>query len=107
MILPPRELTATVDANHLGAQLLGALDEFRDSASSLRPEEWESLNRQLLDHFGERSIAAFERKKREVTVRREVESGEIHLFSGKGEHLGTTDPVRLGEIVKELLRLPA
>lgn len=54
-----------------------------------------------------KSISAYERKKKEVTVRKETATGRIELFGPKSKEylLDNPDAEQLGLKVKELLGL--
>ena len=107
---PLRELPMNIDAESLGKETLAALADYRIDGRPMSRDEGEAFNQRLLDFFGERSIGAFERKKNEVTVRRDVASGAITLFPERGEDVldldSSEDPTRLGSSIRKHLALP-
>ena len=107
MLFPPKEFDPGIDATHLGKEVESALSAYVDNGRRIYADEWEELNKQLLDFFGEKSIGAYERKKKEVTVRKETATGHIELFGPKNKEylLENPDAEQLGLKVKELLSL--
>ena len=103
--MPLRELPLNLDARRLGEEVLSGLDDYREIGR--QASGGEGLNRQLLSFVDEKSVAAFERKKKEVTVRREVMLGDVRLFGPRDEEMEVKDPEpeKLGEIIKNLLGL--
>jgi hypothetical protein len=101
----PRELPRAISAEELGTEVLAALDSFRDAGRSITAPEWESMNRELLAAFQVKSVAAFERKKREVTVRRDCKSHSIRLVGPRNEELeiSVPTPQLLGLEIQRLL----
>ena len=110
MLWPLKVLPMTIDAESLGAELMAALEDYREGGRPILADEWEVLIRRSLDFFGEKSVGAFERKKKGITVRRDVKSGTIALFRSNGKHLlnlqSSDDPSRLGSVIRENLALP-
>ena len=110
MVWPLKELPLTIDAESLGKEVLASLADYRIDGRPILADEWDVLNQELLDFFGEKSIGAFERKKKEVTVRRDVASGIITLFPERGEDVldleSSEDPTRLGGSIRNHLALP-
>ena len=96
MVMPLKELPVDIDPNDLAEEVFAALDDYREEARPVTVDELETLNDDLLGFFGERSVAAFERKKKDVTVRRGVKSAEIRLFEANGREL----PSELGLKIK-------
>ncbi len=84
--MPPKLLDSDVSRTQLGEEIRSALDDFSYLGRSIPAEEWEALNEQLLEFFGEKTVAAFERKKRNVTVRLEEATGEVQLFGPKSSN---------------------
>ena len=105
LLLPPKEVPTDSDAITLGNELLAALADYRDAGHPMYADEWQRAERQLLDFFGASSVASFERKKRDVTVRRHVPAREIHLSGATDDWtvVPDEDPLRLGLAAKELL----
>ena len=110
MLWPLRELPMTIDAKRLGEEVFAALADYRSDGCPIPDDQSEVSNEQLLDFFGERSVGAFERKKKGIAVRRDVESGAIAVFRSNGKHLldlqGSDDPSRLGSAIRKHLALP-
>lgn len=107
MVLPPQELDPAVDDATLGAAIEAALQAYRDAGRRMTPSEWEVVNQRLLGLFGETSIATFERKKRDVTVRLESATGRVQLFGPKGREVSLERPgaAELGRAARGLLGL--
>ena len=107
MILPPRELDPAIDALALGSEVNQALRSFRDAGRHATAEEWEIANAELLRLMGETTVASFEKKKREVTLRRDRQSQEVRLSGPKDELvvLQQPDATRLGDEIRRMLRL--
>ena len=105
MVLPPIEVDLPVSDLALGHEIESALRSYRESGRSLTPAEWAVENEQLLHLMNEKSVASFERKKKDVAVRRDRESGEIRLFVAKSPPvvLQAPDTANLGEAVRKLL----
>jgi len=105
MILPPRELVLPVDSSNLGDEVLRALADYRNADRSLTPSDWEEGNAKLLELMAEPSVESFERRKRDVTVRRSRDSGEVTLFGPNRRQvsLEAPDVGALGDAVKGLL----
>jgi hypothetical protein len=107
MVLPPSEIPIEVDATSLGATVLEALDAFGVTERVIRAAEMDALQRELLALVGESSVAAFEKRKKEVTIRRDA-SREITLFPGSNaSEVVLKDPgsAELGTAVAGLLGL--
>lgn len=107
MVLPPTEIPMDVDAASLGSRILEALDAFGATDHLIRGPEMDGLQRELLATVGESSVAAFEKRKKEVTIRRDA-SREITLFRGANGTEMTLEapgPAQLGGAVGDLLGL--
>ena len=106
-VFPPKELDIAIDADRLAVEIEAALMDYRELGRKIEPEEWAERNKRLLEFFGESSISAFERKKKEVTVRRETATGQVALFGPKDKEVELDNPTgqQLGQVVKDLLGL--
>lgn len=106
-VFPPEELDTKISVSSLAEEIEAALSDYRDMGRKVHAEEWDQRNRRLLEYFDESSIAAFERKKNEVTVRRETSTGDVVLFASKDRELelrgATVD--QISERVMEFLGL--
>ena len=106
MIFPPQPLEMLIDPNKLGELVFDALNNYIIEKTTIYAPEWELLNKQLLTYFGSSSIFLFERKKKEVTIRRDVTSGDIELFVGTtSSHLGKISSDTLGHAILEKLNI--
>jgi hypothetical protein len=85
-IVFPMEELESPDSAELRRVLRAALTAYFDLGRGIGPAEWEDLNRKLLEATGVSSINEFERKKKEITVREDVNLGEFALF-GSGKSL--------------------
>jgi len=106
MVHPPKELDPKIEAEMLGAEVRAALDAYRELDIVVYASEWEALNRELLEFFGEKSVSSFERRRTGITLREDITSGEIRLF--KGRELVTLQAPGLreiGETIKKHLKL--
>lgn len=106
IVMPLKEVRLNIDADALHEELLAALDDYRRDARPVTRNEVEKLNDELLEVVGEKSVAAFERKKKDVTIRREIGSGEIRLFKANGQEATGLDLGNLGHAIKSFLELP-
>ena len=108
MVTPLKELPLDIDAKSLGEEVFAALDDYRETGQSIAAAEWELLNNELLDFFSEKSVAAFERKKKDVSIRRNIESGEFRILGPRDEEVeaANMDPRQLGATIKGFLGLP-
>ena len=107
-VFPPSELDRAIGAAHLGLEVRGALASYREASNPVYADEWEVLNQQLLEFFGEKSVASFERKKTSVTVREHAPTGEVRFFTPNesGVVLRGPSDEELGSTVQSLLGLP-
>lgn len=107
MLFPPKEVDAGSSLDWLGCEVDYALSSYRNSGRKIHADEWEALNQQLLDYFDERSISRFERKKKEVTIRRCISTGAVVIFDQKGREVDLNRPTseEIGKTVKNLLGL--
>ena len=80
LLFPPKTLENSIKAKDLGGLVEEALSAYVQKGDPIYALEWEVLNKQLIDYFSASSVSAFERKKRNVTVRREVKSGLVELY---------------------------
>lgn len=105
IVFPPKELDPGIDGSELGQEIESALSAYVDNGRRIYADEKEELNKQLLNFFGEKSIGAYERKKKGMTVRKETATGHIVLFGPKNKEyvLDNPDTEQLGLKVKELL----
>lgn len=104
MILPPSELDPNVSAESLKEHVCDALEDYESEGPSISASEWDALNQQLLAFFGAKSVAEFERKKKDITVRRNTDTGDIDLFWGDGDScLMAVDPDELGITIRAKL----
>jgi hypothetical protein len=106
LLLPPRELPSDIGDLALGEAVLAALESYRETGVGVSAPEWERLNRELLALFDAPSVAAFERKKRDVTIRQTLDATEIRLFGPRQEEvaLTTPSPAELGAAIRALVR---
>lgn len=101
----PKELPLGISAEALGAEVMAALESFRDAGHSIVASEWERMNAELLAAFQVKSVAIFERRKREVTVRRDLRTHAVRLF-GPGKEVVELEmpaPQLLGREIQRLL----
>jgi hypothetical protein len=80
-VFPPTEFARTIDGESLGREIRDALRAYHETGELVEATQWEIFNRQLLDFHGAKSVAAFERGKRGVTIREDVATGEIRFFT--------------------------
>lgn len=89
LVLPPKSLSPEVSVDLLEREPAAALDEYGDLGRPIYASEWEQRNKTLCEFFGVGDVRELERKKRDVTVRRD-EDGSIHLFQkGREIEVGT------------------
>lgn len=107
VMLSAKEMPPPLSAAALGAEVEKALGEFQDKGRVIYADEWETLNQRLLKSFGEKSVSAFERKKKEVTVRRATDTGRVALIGPKDKEIELDHPTveELGQAIMGLLGL--
>lgn len=106
-VFPPEELSPAIEDQDLGREIRRALASYRETGKEVFADEWEALNRRLLGFFGERIVAAFERRKVGVTVREDPRTEEIRFFlpEESAKVLQDASDEELGMAVRELLGL--
>jgi len=105
MLMPPKELKMNITPIALGEEIEMALNDYLPQGRSIYADEWETLNKALLEYFDEESVNTFESNKQEVNIRRESMSTEVVLFSPEDEELTLLAPSieYLGEAVIKML----
>ena len=110
LLFPPRELPVGISAPQLGGLVHDTLASYVQTGIPISAPQWDVLNREMLDHFGFTRVADFERRKRDVTVRRMVATGEVQLHADNPDQivkLVSPEAAELGSEIRKLLRLPA
>ncbi len=99
------ELVRPIEPAALGDAALKSLEAYQDRGRVVHADEWEILNQQLLDFFGEKSVSAFERKKKGITVRRDTGAGRVTLIGRKDKEIELDNPnaEELGQAIMGLL----
>lgn len=98
------EFSGPIEPAALGDAALKSLEAYQDSGRFVYADEWERLNQELLDFFGEKSISAFERKKKGVTLRRHAAAGYVALICKKGKEIEIDNP-KAEDLGQEIMRL--
>ena len=68
-IWPPKPFYSGLTHQQMAFEIKSALNDYFDLGRAIYAPEWEERSKQLLSFFGERTISAFERKKKEITIR--------------------------------------
>ena len=92
MVLPPASIPTSISSADLGGFVREALADYTESDQLVYADEWSALDRQLCESFGVRSVAAFERSKRDVSIRETVSDGTILLAGPNDQRLAVSQP---------------
>ena len=106
--LPPRKLKIDRLDVELGLAIQKALDEYESDGRPIPADEWNELNDRLLELVGEKSVSAYERKKRGLTVRHDEGRSEVTLYAKSGEVVASLNPIdwpKAVSIIRRKLRL--
>lgn len=82
MIWPPKPLFRGLSVSGLAEEIEAALRDYTSLGRSIYPEEWKERDDQLLTYFGERSVSAFQKKKKDIGIRYDVARGIYVLGDG-------------------------
>jgi hypothetical protein len=74
-VFPPKPLYRGLTIEQLAEEIDSALNDYSSLRRPIYPQEWKEREDQLLTYFGEKSSAAFQRKKKDITIRYDVARG--------------------------------
>lgn len=108
-VWPPKPLYRGLTTEQFVAEIESALNDYADLGRPIYPQEWEIRTQQLLAFYGEKSVAAFERKKKDLTIRQNISENSYSLFDGaKGTMLSELNTLyEVANKISELLGPPA
>jgi hypothetical protein len=105
LVMPPLKTSFELNDNEFSTQVIDALHDYSSLGRSIHVEEWEEINRNILQYFGFRTVSQFEKSKRDITVRQEYGSDFLVLFTDENEEICIPNsPEILGSKLKQLLR---
>lgn len=119
IVWPPKPLYRGLTVEQFAAEIDSALSDYTALGRSIYPPEWKERSEKALAYFGEKSNSAFQRKKKDITIRHDVPRGAYVLVDGTSgaviceassaldtaraiyERIGepTTDPPETGELM--------
>ena len=95
IVWPPKPLYRGLTLEQFADEIDRALKDYTALGRSICPQEWKERSEQALAYFGETSDAAFQKKKKDVTIRFDVARKTYALFDGTtGAQIGEMNSVR-------------
>jgi hypothetical protein len=82
IVWPPKPLYRGLAVEQFADEIDRALNDYTSIGRSIYPQEWKERSEQALAYFGEKSDAAFQRKKKDITIRLDVARRAYVLFDG-------------------------
>ena len=82
IVWPPKKLHRGLSDEEFAEEIDHALEDYASLGRSLTAEEWKLRSEKALAYFGENSDSAFQRKKKDITIRFDCEPRKYVLSDG-------------------------
>jgi hypothetical protein len=82
IVWPPKPLYRGLTAEEFACEIEDALNDYSSLGRSIYPQEWKERSEQALAYFGEKSDGAFQRKKKDITIRQDKDQNAYVLVDG-------------------------
>lgn len=99
---PPKPLDVGLTQEQLSAEIASALEDYRQISRRVLVPELQEMTKRMLEYFGEKSISAFEKHRRVISIRQDVSQGVYVLFAS-WEREQLCELCTLTEVAKKIL----
>mgnify|MGYP001381870552 CR=1 FL=1 len=102
LIMPPKDISVVNDVETLELLIQEALNSYQNNGLKFTAQDWDEVNKEFLEYFEEKSISSYERKVKNVTVRRDNSTQNIDLFGSKNK---VVENVNKGEVAVNVMKM--